>query len=211
VIVALAVLATSACSGDGDDGAKSDRTLPEVESTDASLDFDDPGESAEGFEPPSGPPEEPLDRSACEVFLQEDLTGMTKFAGTTFVVVDSVDEPPDPDDVVRAHSSRCGYNTESHFQDGGGSGGSGIWAYLTLTNDLRAFDPDPTWPEYEAVDGVGDDAYFTDGGFTLVVLAGDYVVEIESSVGLDLDQFPDVVEGRQQLILALVELVLPRL
>jgi hypothetical protein len=206
-VIGVALLFVSGCSSGGSDENEADATRgsndrpPDDATTEPSIEdpFDDDD------------PDELLDRSACDIFSKEDIEGMTRFPSTTFKVVDTLDEPPVPGDVVYSQRSRCGFNAESRDQQGGVSGGSGSWAYLTLTNDLRAFAPDPSWPEYEAVKGVGDDAYWTDGGFTLVVKTGHYVVEIESSVGLSSDEYPDVIEGRQQLILALADLVLPRL
>lgn len=220
LMVMLAVLGGAGCGDDGGGsagpGSGIDTGSDQGGST-AEIADDQAGDAAaEGSTDDAGTsfdsgPDQPLDRSACDIVTEQDIEGMTQFPGTTFTVVDTLDEPPEPDDVVFAKRSRCGFNVESRFADGGGSGGSGIWAYVTLTNDLRNFAPDPSWPEYEAVEGVGEDAYWTDGGFTLVIRQGDYVVEIESAVGLDLDQYPDVVEGRQQWILALTEILLPRL
>jgi hypothetical protein len=202
--LATALALASACSNGGsDDGSDPPPApvtdLPSDDPADPTLDDTEDGASGAL----TTAPEEPLDRSACEILLPEDIAQMTQFPGTTFTIVDRLDEPPDPDDVIRAHSSRCGFNVETAT-----SGGTGPWVFVTLTNDVRAFAPDPTWPEYEAVDGVGDDAYWTDGGFTLVILLDDHVVEIESSVSPD--GIDDEIEGRQQLVLALADVVLPR-
>jgi hypothetical protein len=211
--LATALLLTSACSDDGPDEVTTEPTPPpELElpgdPTEDPDGLDDDGDdSGDGGGDDLGSitsgPDEPLDRAACELLLPEDIEGMTAFPGTTFTIVDSLDEPPDPDHAVYAYTSRCGFNVETAT-----SGGTGPWVFVTLTNDRRAFAPDPSWPEYEAVDGVGNDAYWTDGGFTLVVLLDDHVVEIESSVSPD--EIDDEIEGRQQLVLALSEVVLPR-
>jgi len=204
VALVAALALPSACSNDGSDDGSDPPPAPatDLPSNDpADPTFGDTEDGASGALTTA--PEEPLDRSACEILLPEDIEQMTQFPGTTFTIVDRLDEPPNPDDVIRAHSSRCGFNVETAT-----SGGTGPWVFVTLTNDVRAFAPDPTWPEYEAVDGVGDDAYWTDGGFTLVILLDDHVVEIESSVSPD--GIDDEIEGRQQLVLALANVVLPR-
>jgi hypothetical protein len=159
--------------------------------------------------------DEVLDISACDVVLEEDMHAITTYPNTTATAKLTKDEPPVADDVVKQHLSTCVYTVETTTarSDGGTmvSGGSGSVAYVTVSNELRAFAPDPSWPEYEAVDDVGNDAYWTDGGWTLVVLQKPYVVEFQVSIGLDLELFPDVVEGRREMALDLAALVLPRL
>lgn len=204
--LAAALALASACSDGGPDEEATDppaapgaAEAPEGPDADLDLPGDDPADPG----PPAAGPDEPLDRAACEILLPEDITRTTQFPGTTFTIVDRLDEPPDPDHPIFAHSSRCGFNVETAT-----SGGTGPWVFVTLTNDVRAYAPDPTWPEFEEVDGVGEGAYWTDGGFTLVVLLDDHVVEIESSVSPD--GIDDVIEGRRQLVLALADVVLPR-
>jgi len=206
---AIGALALVGCSGD-DDAATSDRTASAGSKSGATTTtvedlFDDPE-----------PSDDPLDRSACDVVLEADMHAITRYPGTTASSVEQTkDVPPDPDDVVFSHRSECVYTVETTtaLDDGGTlvSGGSGSVAYVTLSNDARVFSPDPSWPEYEAVKGVGDDAYWTDGGWTLMVKQGGYVVEFQVSIGLSLDLFPDVVDGRREMALALADLVLARL
>jgi hypothetical protein len=201
--LAAALTLASACSGDEpDDEATDPPAAPDAPAA-PEADLDLPGDDPADPGALAGGPDEPLDRAACEILLPEDIEQATQFPGTTFTIVDRLDEPPDPDHPIFAHSSRCGFNVETAT-----SGGTGPWVFVTLTNDVRAFAPDPSWPEYEEVDGVGEGAYWTDGGFTLVVLLDDHVVEIESSVSPD--GIDDVVEGRRQLVLALADVVLPR-
>jgi hypothetical protein len=143
--------------------------------------------------------------AACSLLTEADVLAVAGTFKQTTITIDGHKEHSEPP------TEDCGFNQKGVYkhEDMTITSAGDSWAKVTVVAGGAAFEYEPG--SYEVIAGLGDGAYFDPNSGTVVVLAGNDVLQILDQVPVNQDVYPDLKAAYRQAAQALAQKVVAHL